>query len=197
MAPRWNPTTLVHSVQLDYEKTPKLRPVRLTGPAARVGDLARVVVSGIEVEGRIIAAGSCPFFSIPQDKERGGVYLLRATHKHRVIAFPGITLTAEGHARETRERNLAAEAAPTFRDADGWSDPRHMRCADQAGGSMATRKAAKRERLDTRVGGTRFVRRRPDGTFKGSDQLGPSMAADRRQRAKTKVKSGRGDRGDR
>ena len=62
---------------------------------------------------------------------------------------------------------------------------------------MTKRKAAKRGRIDTKVGGTRFVRRRPDGTFKESDQLGPSMAADRRQRAKTKVKSGQGDRGER
>jgi hypothetical protein len=62
---------------------------------------------------------------------------------------------------------------------------------------MAKKTAAKRERIETKVGGTRFVRRRPDGTFKESDQLGPSLAADRRQKAKTKVKSGRGDRGDR
>jgi len=62
---------------------------------------------------------------------------------------------------------------------------------------MAKRKAAKRERIDTTVGGTRFVRRRPDGTFTESDQLGPSIAMDRRQKAKTKVKSGQGDRGDR
>ena len=62
---------------------------------------------------------------------------------------------------------------------------------------MAIRTAAKRERIDTKVGGTRFVRRGSDGTFKESDQLGPSMAADRRQKAQTKVKSGQGDRGDR
>jgi hypothetical protein len=62
---------------------------------------------------------------------------------------------------------------------------------------MAKKTAAKRERIDTKVGGTRFVRRRADGTFKESDQLGPSLAADRRQKAKTKVKSGQGDKGDR
>ena len=59
------------------------------------------------------------------------------------------------------------------------------------------KKAANRERIDTKVGGTRFIRRRPDGTFKESDQVGPSLAADRRQKAKTKVKSGQGDKGDR
>jgi hypothetical protein len=62
---------------------------------------------------------------------------------------------------------------------------------------MAKQKAAKRERIDTKVGGTRLVRRRADGTFKESDQLGPSLAADRRTKAQAKVKSGQRDRGDR
>ena len=62
---------------------------------------------------------------------------------------------------------------------------------------MAKKTAAQRQRIDTKVGGTRFVRRRSDGTFKESDQLGPSLAADRRQKSKTKAKSGQGDRGDR
>ena len=61
---------------------------------------------------------------------------------------------------------------------------------------MAKKTAARRERIDTKVGGTRFVRRRPDGTFKESDQVGPSLAADGRQKAKRKVQSGRGDKGD-
>ena len=62
---------------------------------------------------------------------------------------------------------------------------------------MAKKTAAKRERIDTKVGGTRFVRRSAGGTFKESDQAGPSLAADRRQKAKAKAKSGQGDRGDR
>jgi hypothetical protein len=62
---------------------------------------------------------------------------------------------------------------------------------------MAKRKAAKRERINTKVGGTRLLRRRRDGRFKESDQLGTSLAADRRTKAKTKVPSGQGDRGDR
>ena len=58
------------------------------------------------------------------------------------------------------------------------------------------KKAATRQRIDTKVGGTRFVRRRQDGTFKESDQVGPSLTADRRQKAKTKSPKGQGDRGD-
>jgi len=43
----------------------------------------------------------------------------------------------------------------------------------------------------------RFVRRDEKGQFKESDDVGKSLAADQRQHAKTKVKPGQGDRGDR
>jgi len=62
---------------------------------------------------------------------------------------------------------------------------------------MAKKKAAKRERIDTKVGGTRFVRRDDRGTFNESDQAGPSLRADRRTKSETKVRSGQGDKGDR
>ena len=53
-----------------------------------------------------------------------------------------------------------------------------------------------RELIDT---GTdkRFVRRDSEGQFKESDDVGRSLAADRRQPAKAKAKKGEGDRGDR
>ena len=56
---------------------------------------------------------------------------------------------------------------------------------------------AKRELIDT---GTdkRYVRRNKLGTsFVESDDVGRSLAADRRKRAKAKVESGEGDKGDR
>ena len=58
------------------------------------------------------------------------------------------------------------------------------------------RATAKRELIDT---GTdkRFVRRGTGGKFKESDDVGRSLSADRRKKAKTKVKSGQGDKGDR
>src|SRR5687768_4871861 len=43
----------------------------------------------------------------------------------------------------------------------------------------------------------RYVRRRSDGTFKESDDVGRSLSADRRRKAKTRAKAGQGDRGDR
>jgi hypothetical protein len=66
---------------------------------------------------------------------------------------------------------------------------------------MATKKTAKkaggerRELIDT---GTdkRYVKRQRDGTFKESDDVGRSLAADRRRKAKTTVKPGFGDQGD-
>jgi hypothetical protein len=53
----------------------------------------------------------------------------------------------------------------------------------------------KRELVDT---GTdkRYVRRDEDGRFKRSVDVGKSLAADRRTKAKTKAKPGEGDKGD-
>jgi hypothetical protein len=62
---------------------------------------------------------------------------------------------------------------------------------------MAKRKTAgKRELIDT---GTdkRFVRRGSAGKFSESDDVGRSLAQDRKQKASTKAKKGHGDRGDR
>ncbi len=55
--------------------------------------------------------------------------------------------------------------------------------------------AAKRERIDTGAD-KRLVRRGKTGRFKESDDLGKSLATDRRQPAKTRVKSGQGDKCD-
>jgi hypothetical protein len=54
---------------------------------------------------------------------------------------------------------------------------------------------SKRELVDT---GTdkRYVRRDTKGQFKESDDQGRSLARDVKQKAKTTVKSGQGDRGD-
>ena len=62
---------------------------------------------------------------------------------------------------------------------------------------MPTKRASgKRELINT---GTdkRYVRRDKQGQFKESDDVGRSLAADRRRKAKTTSKSGYGDRGDR
>jgi hypothetical protein len=58
------------------------------------------------------------------------------------------------------------------------------------------RKAARRELIDT---GTdkRYVRRNTLGQFKESDDVGRSLRLDRKRKARTTVKSGQGDRGDR
>ena len=58
------------------------------------------------------------------------------------------------------------------------------------------RKAAKRELINT-GSDKRFVRRGKTGRFKESDDVGRSLAVDRRKKAKRKVGSGQGDRGDR
>lgn len=54
---------------------------------------------------------------------------------------------------------------------------------------------SQRELIDT-GSDKRYVRRDDKGQFKESDDVGRSLAADRRQHAKTKAKKGQGDRGD-
>ena len=61
---------------------------------------------------------------------------------------------------------------------------------------MRKRTAARRELINT---GTdkRYVRRDQTGTFKESDDVGRSLAKDRQTKARTKARSGQGDKGDR
>jgi hypothetical protein len=54
----------------------------------------------------------------------------------------------------------------------------------------------KRELIDPHKGDKRYVRRDGSGRFGESDDVGRSLAQDGRQRARTKVKAGYGDRGD-
>jgi hypothetical protein len=61
---------------------------------------------------------------------------------------------------------------------------------------MPIRRASKRELIDTGKD-KRYVRRDAKGQFKESDDVGRSLAADRRRSAKTQAPRGQGDRGDR
>jgi hypothetical protein len=53
--PRWNDWTTWRRVQFDYEDEAPSRMVRLTTGGTRVGEVVRVGMSGVEVEGRISA----------------------------------------------------------------------------------------------------------------------------------------------
>ena len=57
--------------------------------------------------------------------------------------------------------------------------------------------AGKRELIEPHAGDKRYVRRDDKGRFKESDDVGRSLAQDVRKHARTEVKSGQGDRGDR
>jgi hypothetical protein len=58
------------------------------------------------------------------------------------------------------------------------------------------RRTGKRETLKTKTA-TLYARRTNTGRFKEMDEKGRSLKADRRTKAKTRTKSGYGDRGDR
>ena len=58
--------------------------------------------------------------------------------------------------------------------------------------------ASKRELIEPNQGDKRYVRRDAQGRFtKEQDDVGRSLSQDRRKDAKTVVKKGQGDRGDR
>ena len=61
---------------------------------------------------------------------------------------------------------------------------------------MAKRAAAKRELINTGSDKS-YVLRDRSGKFKESDDVGRSLATDRRREATTKSKRGQGDKGDR
>jgi hypothetical protein len=57
--------------------------------------------------------------------------------------------------------------------------------------------AKKRELIEPHEGDKRYIRRDDKGRIKESDDVGRSLAADRRVKAKTVSKPGQGDKGDR
>jgi hypothetical protein len=57
--------------------------------------------------------------------------------------------------------------------------------------------AAKRELIEPTPGDKRYVRRDAAGQFKEVDDVGRSLSADRKRKARTTAKPGQGDRGDR
>lgn len=54
-----------------------------------------------------------------------------------------------------------------------------------------------RELIEPTDGDKRYVRRDEDGRFKEVEDVGRSLAADQRRKAKSTAKKGQGDRGDR
>ena len=57
--------------------------------------------------------------------------------------------------------------------------------------------ADKRELIEPNEGDKRYVRRDEEGQFKESDDVSRSLSQDQKKQAKTEIKSGQGDKGDR
>lgn len=69
--------------------------------------------------------------------------------------------------------------------------------ASKPAAKPAKKKApSKREVIEPHKGDKRYVRRKGDGTFGHTVDVGKSLSADSRSKAKTKVPKGQGDRGD-
>ena len=57
-------------------------------------------------------------------------------------------------------------------------------------------KTTKRTVIEPKKGDRRYISRNKEGQFKKEVKVGRSLAADRKRKAKSKVKKGQGDRGD-
>jgi hypothetical protein len=107
--------------------------------------------------------------------------------------------TTKKTARKSTARKAAAskatKAAKATRKSTRKAAKGSRKAAKSTKRTKSTRKAVKRELIDT---GTdkRYVRRGVRGQFDESDDVGRSLTIDRRTKAKTKVKSGQGDKGD-
>jgi hypothetical protein len=66
-----------------------------------------------------------------------------------------------------------------------------------AAAKKSTKKSTKRELIEPTKGDKRYVRRDAKGRFKEVVDVGRSLAADQRKKAKGKTTSGQGDKGDR
>jgi hypothetical protein len=67
--------------------------------------------------------------------------------------------------------------------------------ATKRGARKSTRSPAKRDRV-SRPGASAYAKRTSRGRFKEMDDVGRSQKADKRRKAKKKVRSGYGDQGD-
>ena len=63
--------------------------------------------------------------------------------------------------------------------------------------AAAKRSSQKRDLVRKKKGGAAYAKRGARGRFKEMDDVGRSQKTDRKRKAKKKVKSGYGDRGDR
>jgi hypothetical protein len=135
----------------------------------------------------------------PIDKERTAadvsVMLKELATVARSHGFERLADLIEAARREAR--TLARRERKKARPAGAGVPGGNRRAASAVDrGHARGSKMAKRELIDT---GTykRYVRRGERGRFKESDDVGRSLAADRRTKAKTVAKSGQGDKGDR
>jgi hypothetical protein len=74
-----------------------------------------------------------------------------------------------------------------------------MATTKRASGKKSTgkRKSSSKRELIAPKGDKRYIRRDAKGRIKESDDVGRSLTADRRRKAKTAAKPGQGDKGDR
>ncbi|HYK43211.1 MAG TPA: hypothetical protein VE007_12545 [Thermoanaerobaculia bacterium] len=96
----------------------------------------------------------------------------------------------------TRSKTRAKAGSSKSQSSKGRSSKASSSKTGNGGSTARKRGSGKRDLVKTPTGNF-FSHRDGEGKFREMDEMGRSLAADRRTKAKTKVSSGYGDRGDR
>ena len=78
----------------------------------------------------------------------------------------------------------------------GVGHAKHFWTPEEQTDGFRKKATSKRELIEPSKGDKRYVRRKADGTFGKTVDVGKSLVIDREHTAKTKVPKGQGDRGD-
>ena len=100
-----------------------------------------------------------------------------------------------GHDLSKARAEAPARARPAALQIEGLEPGMAYGLAETAVGRE--KKASKRELIEPHKGDKRCIRRNAKGEFNEVDDVSRSLAADRRTKAKTVVKAGQGDKGNR
>jgi hypothetical protein len=99
-------------------------------------------------------------------------------------------------ARKTTSRKTTSRKT-TARKAAGRKTAGTRGSAQRGGRKRAVKRGTQKRETLTRAGkNIAYAKRRADGTFKEIDDVGRSLSADRRRKARRKTKPGYGDQGD-
>ena len=113
-----------------------------------------------------------------------------------VVGGAAVATAVKSSKVKSRRRTAPAPAAASTKRSSAKKSSSKKTSTKKASSKRST-SSSKRTLIEPHEGDKRFIRRDARGRIKESVDVGRSLAADRRRKAKTRAKSGAGDQGDR